>query len=351
MSNPSRAKRLEYVDCLRGLAATAVLYQHVVEESNLTPLKATLDLSPGLFGVVLFFLLSGYVIPFSVNERFRPTTFIVRRAFRILPAYYALIACVGLFPVLGFHVPELHSESLSARGWIANLLLVQDFVGQPPIIGVAWTLILEIIWYAFFVAVFLRFGHRRIVETSVAYSVVCIALGVVALVAEKRVPFGRIGFLDAALLGYAAFGWHQGLINTRGLSVATAFFLVATVFTQWVGFGHFQHRTMTVAHVMWGWLLPTALFFVFMTVRSVRESSAARFPAFVKLGEISYSVYLMHCVLLAIHLQFVGPDWVWLVVPIATLVLGWLMYSTVEQAGIRLGRQLTAPRQTAKALA
>jgi len=83
----------------------------------------------------------------------------------------------------------------------------------------------------------------------------------------------------------------------------------------------------------------------------VRESSAARFPAFVKLGEISYSVYLMHCVLLAIHLQFVGPDWVWLVVPVATLALGWLMYSTVEQAGIRLGRQLTAPRQTAKALA
>jgi peptidoglycan/LPS O-acetylase OafA/YrhL len=49
----------------------------------------------GTFGVSLFFLITGFVIPISL-ARHNPITFLVNRVFRIYPAYLASLAILGV---------------------------------------------------------------------------------------------------------------------------------------------------------------------------------------------------------------------------------------------------------------
>src|SRR5205085_11014239 len=98
-------------DHLRGIAALMVLVHHllVVYWTN-KGLVAHFEFSPisnigapaiarwvgsfdlGAFGVALFFLISGFVIPLSF-KRHTARTFLIARALRIWPTYVAALAC------------------------------------------------------------------------------------------------------------------------------------------------------------------------------------------------------------------------------------------------------------------
>src|ERR1700694_2201263 len=76
--------RLPALDGLRAVAVTTVVLYH-----------AGFDAVPGDLGVQLFFVLSGFLITRLLVAEFENTNgvdyreFVLRRAFRILPAYYA----------------------------------------------------------------------------------------------------------------------------------------------------------------------------------------------------------------------------------------------------------------------
>jgi len=95
-----RGVRLRYVDALRGIAALLVLALHVANHYHaLSPATAAhgrwlndfaANLDIGRIGVVVFFLISGFVVPFSIHaESAAPVRgFAIRRLFRIFPAYW-----------------------------------------------------------------------------------------------------------------------------------------------------------------------------------------------------------------------------------------------------------------------
>ena len=74
---PHDANRLRHIDALRAAAATLVLWRHVADVYvNLGPgvsgrwlqsVAAAVDF--GRIGVVAFFMISGFVIPFSINPK------------------------------------------------------------------------------------------------------------------------------------------------------------------------------------------------------------------------------------------------------------------------------------------
>jgi peptidoglycan/LPS O-acetylase OafA/YrhL len=90
----------------------------------------------GAFGVVLFFLISGYVITLAASRETK-TTFFVRRALRIYPSF--------LFASLLF----LYSSSFSGPiNTFGQLTLLGDFWKAPNLLeGVDWTLRVEILFY------------------------------------------------------------------------------------------------------------------------------------------------------------------------------------------------------------
>jgi peptidoglycan/LPS O-acetylase OafA/YrhL len=82
---------------LRFIAAGAVLFQHAVERQGKLGVEIASLLSLGVFGVVLFFTVSGFVIPMSVGRSFDVRKFAIRRFFRIYPLVMFTFILLAIF--------------------------------------------------------------------------------------------------------------------------------------------------------------------------------------------------------------------------------------------------------------
>ena len=156
--------------------------------------------NPGPFGVAVFFLVSGFVIPFSL-ERLSPLRFLVARAWRIYPTYAAALG-LGLLAVGAMSAWSGQAFTITPLRAVANLLLVHGYAGQRSIDTVNWTLAAEIKFYV--------------------------------LMAVIAPWIGRIGWLVTAGLGCTAFGlgalalspfMHSGLFAAGARSLFDLSFL------------------------------------------------------------------------------------------------------------------------------
>jgi peptidoglycan/LPS O-acetylase OafA/YrhL len=150
-------RRHDHIDCIRGIAAMAVVIFHVtLALASVGHHRALLDLvSTGWFdlgkwGVVLFFALSGYLVPRSFNpcERHPVQRFIVRRSVRLYPAYWLSMSLAVLV------LPAVSDQSFSPSTILANATMMQQFVGAANVLGCYWTLQIEITFYVLVAAVF-----------------------------------------------------------------------------------------------------------------------------------------------------------------------------------------------------
>jgi peptidoglycan/LPS O-acetylase OafA/YrhL len=108
VGEPARTDRFAFVDALRGIAALAVAVFHLSGGAS----KQFFSRLPGWvtagiewgghLGVVVFFVISGFVMAYSLKEA-RPTVaflsrFLVRRLVRLAPPYWASILLILIVP-------------------------------------------------------------------------------------------------------------------------------------------------------------------------------------------------------------------------------------------------------------
>ncbi len=332
--------RLAHVDSLRLIAAGLVVFQHLAERHPAGWSRPLVMLGPGVAGVALFFLISGYVIPFSVRGGLDLRAFAIRRLLRIYPLFLAALVVVTIGGWTGLLEQWSNLREADPQRWLANLLLVQEFVGVRPILGVSWTLIIELIWYGLFAAAVLRFKEHAADVLGLAVPAAMLLMGVISLASDVRIPLGRPAMIYAAVLGYQAFQYRTGAISLRRLGAAIALFLAVTWFTNFVAFGVFAHAKITLAQAIGPWTVAPLIFFGVILSDRLRDAKLLSTGLLPMLGAISYSIYLLH----PIAISFAGqhlPDA--MVVPAAivlTLALSWVGYRAVERPGIALGRKL-----------
>lgn len=349
-ANAPAPSRLTYLDFLRFVAAAAVLAQHLFEVTYPEFFRGFLSLSPGVFGVVLFFFISGYVIPFSVRRNFSVRSFLTRRFFRIFPLYLFLLTIVVTLGAAGMAPWRAILIEGGLAGLAANTLLIQEYLGLPALISVSWTLSLEFIWYGAFLVFFLLFGWKRILTLSLLGSAGLVALSILCIVIETRLPLGRAGMLNAALLGYAAYGFHEGRLSRNSFLIAAGAFVAAALISQYVAFGVFTHEKITLISGLSGWLLATAFFLPLMLWKRARENRRINNKVTARLGEISYSIYLIHPVVIRILSPDIPPSLLLIAVVPLTVILCLLTYEAIEKPGIALGKRLSVS-PSAKAVA
>ena len=169
--NPFSAKSLPGLDGLRAIAIVIVVLSHYLPPYPWLP--------DGQFGVLLFFVLSGFLITWLLMKELRVSGtislsgFYTRRAWRILPAFYlsAFIAMgVGVLSGLGVHWREFLAASLFASNYFYAL------TGQTgeKVLGVTWSLSLEEQFYLLWPCVLLFSRHHISILRKVL--VPCIAL-------------------------------------------------------------------------------------------------------------------------------------------------------------------------------
>ncbi len=166
---PSGSAHNPWLDLLRSVAIVLVLLRHgyrsTLNQFGIEPGPAGNAMLNGWVGVDLFLVLSGYLIGRQLlrglenSATFDWQGYLLRRGFRIVPSYVAVLALVmlGAFPL--YVIPR---EALAFRGFY-HLLFLQDYL--PPDINIVfWTLGVEEKFYLvapLLIAVCLRAGPLR----------------------------------------------------------------------------------------------------------------------------------------------------------------------------------------------
>jgi len=169
--------RLAWLDVLRGLAALAVVFNHF--GYFLPPGVKTAVyqwINPGDYGVFVFFIISGYIVPASLERKGSVRTFWVSRIFRLYPLY--LLAVGMALALYLFHFGSLRGEGADPETSIlSQLLMMSNVLSGQNLPNVVWSLSYEMIFYLLLTALFMAGVHRRSSRYALAFAVAAVALG------------------------------------------------------------------------------------------------------------------------------------------------------------------------------
>lgn len=377
--SPAHLPRLTFLDALRGIAALSVALAHRAEGAFAG--FAHVDqkfFRFGQFGVVVFFLCSGFIIPASLERYDSLKRFWIGRFFRLFPLYWVVLAAAFALAVVGAY--RLDAGFDDAPGWPAllNATMVQALLGVPLVLGLSWTLGFELGFYALMSVLFALGLHRR----SAALAVVAAALACCLGVLNSGSVVGALVLL--AVLGSVAgaAAWRAGRPGRRVwlgllLGVAVAALVgnrygeawlnvsfLAVMFAGTVLYRHFRGTASTAAavsvyagagtaitatvyaqaaHRSWAITFGVA-FAVFGLCYLLR---ARRFPRpLVLLGAVSYSLYLVHPLVYSLVPRLPAAPWWGLCLAVtAAVLLSAVTYRWVELPMIAVGHRVAGRRQ------
>ena len=346
--------RYAFIDTLRGLACLLVVYIHSVQWLEEAPFAVgpwsaavihwtSVAIDPGKVGVLLFFIISGYVVPFSLlrASRFPIRDFMVNRFFRLYPIYW--LSLVIALPVVYHFFESTHSTRTIA----ANLTMAQTFLGEPHILSIYWTLQVELIFYVLCVLMFAVGGMRPPWApglTALGFLLAALFAAVLRDISGKPLPVGLPLALSLMFFGFtvrqrfaqgtAALRRHvHGLIGLFALGLPIICYLAYASVVP-------EYGTWTA--YLWSYYMALAVFCGVVLFRPVSTRASAW------VGRISYSVYLVHllCVDVIGHflIELLPPSIPGLllivVFPVAAIALAHVLFVYVEQPSIRAGRAL-----------
>lgn len=274
-------RHLDSIQALRGITSLFIVLEHIR------------FLSCGAFGVDIFFCISGFMIMFSTHKSTRH--FLAKRLIRILPLYYCMT--LGTYALL-LLFPGMFAQSTAKPEFLLKSLLFIPFdIGGgtlQPLMRIGWTINCEIIFYLLFL-VSLRISHK--------YRGLICSLLLVLLVAAAQllhIDFAPLTFYGNPvmlefILGIGAYYISRLLwkAHTAGrlpriclplsLSVSVLCFLgliITKPLVNILGFGR---------PLLWG--IPALLIVLCFFIIGLYLQMPA---ALKKLGDISFSLYLMH---------------------------------------------------------
>lgn len=275
-----RVRRLNGLQYLRGIAATAVVGFHAAG-------KAGLDFHIGEAGVDLFFVLSGFLMVAITSKQTRPAEFLADRIRRIAPPYWIATsvmlaaALAGLFPAVrltGWHI-------ISSYLFIPS---VSPSNGQVwPLLVPGWTLNFEMMFYVVFAAVIAFIPYRHRVPVLTVFLAGLVALGLLYR------PGGAIAATctNPIMLEFAAGAW-LGLLWKRAerWPSSAGWPLILTALILLLGAAFYPDDRIRV--LLFG--IPALLLVAGILCLERSEAGIADRPLPRLIGDASYSIYLWH---------------------------------------------------------
>jgi len=335
------------IESARGVAALLVVLCHTTSMMASARYFGEAPLF-GLFkfghaGVDFFFVLSGFIIQFihggDIGHPERLPHYAWRRFCRIYPTYW--VVC-GLLAALYAVSPSPSGYERDAGVIVGSLLLSP--LPRGPVLGPAWTLQHEVLFYLLFalVIVWPRWGRA------------VMAAWAIGIVVNMIVPFAasfplgfifrlfNLGFLFGIFTAIAVRRWsapHPRLILALGLGL---FFGAGLIEDLMPGLPH-EWPPLHLAYSL------GAAVTLYGLARLERQHGL-RLPAgLVPLGTASYSVYLTHVItIMAMQQLYLRvqpridlPPWLWFwPIVILALAVGMLFSRLIEQPILKRARRM-----------
>jgi peptidoglycan/LPS O-acetylase OafA/YrhL len=395
-------RRLGWLDVLRGVAALAVVFDHL-SYYVLQHVRADIYhwFDPGNYGVFVFFIISGYIVPASLERKGSVRTFWVSRLFRLYPLYLLAVGiAVALYLV---HFGSIRGENSDPTASIlSQLLMMSNVLGGENLPNVVWSLSYEMVFYLLLTALFIARVHKRSSWYGLGFAVAAVAIGgllpqaflthnvatprLIALVADLAVLAGLafavvlrgmsrlLGAAIAAVVAVALLAFNGGWIwPWEALSILALMF-TGTVFYR-ADQGQYPWRKaipvgvavlgLTIAAGLWhshAWGMSasaeltwerrwfSALALAGLTFGAGLALRHVRWPAWMTwLGLISFSVYLLHPLLIEVYHHFTWthrhhPFWLQVLLASAvlavTIAVSSVTYLLVERPMQQVGRRV-----------
>lgn len=296
LSQNSKGRNIA-LQCLRGVAASAVVVYHAAyftaAHLNAPWLVSIFNGNFGYYGVLVFFVLSGFLMESAVR-RYRAGKFLLHRFMRLFPTFWILLLC--LYVVQGVRVHGVHE--LGSIPWGALSLLPLGEMVRP--LGVEWTLVYEVFFYV--VCALLCFRRSLYLWVMLIWLAIVVdavfahgQFGSVYQPTLWEIPFSiwNVGFICGGLAGVLNRSLRlpsPELLCLLGISLFLLGFNASVA--NRIFFGGPGIALIVIALVRWQPAEPRApgLF-----MRSL-----------FLLGEYSYGMYLAHVMSIQIVLQYVS---------------------------------------------
>jgi peptidoglycan/LPS O-acetylase OafA/YrhL len=288
--------RVTSLDSLRGLACLAILLFHLTQgfddKINFPGYPhAFYSFEWAQYSLDLFFMISGFVILWSVQSVRTVGDFAYSRFSRLFPAFWASLLMVSAYILFAQHVVGAHHLGplpFTFPQWLANVTMLPHWIPGghfEAIEGAYWTLAVEMGFYlviGVLMAVGLTKKNRIVPTMAVVWFVDLVSTGLHFLGAMSSGNHAEFrDFTNLFLAGMALYLLYADRSRPRRDRQILWLIFWSTPFIEVLRFG-------TVRAVATAILLVLMYFAVFRTVPGLNTRP------FIWLGGISYSLYLVH---------------------------------------------------------
>ena len=329
-------EKLISIQHLRGLAVLGVVVFHALQWE-------WIPFEPGQAGVELFFVISGFVMWFTTASRTQaPGDFLLRRAVRVVPLYWlSSLTALEIVLIAPGAIPNIIPDPAHIALSLAFIPHLDPNGGPFPLLNPGWTLNYEAFFYGVFAAC-LAVPERWRAQA------VTVVMACVFLFGAKILTWTYFFGANAEMLVFVAGIWlakayEARVLPARGTSMALiglglAMLAILTALT---------YRPAIWRPMLFGG--PALLIAIGWLGLAASAKGIPSWPWMQRLGDASYSIYLMHT-LTAPAVAKLALDQPWIFVPLDVAVglgAGLVCHSLVERPLNRCAKALLRRRAEA----
>ena len=363
MKNLLHRSQTQFLTGIRGYAALGVILVHCTGAFKGHNEYVDNLLNFGKYGVVAFFVLSAFSLSISMhnsppNTKRNLAHYFNRRFWRIFPLYAIICAIVwGIINYSGSIPTPTRADSSS----IADLLMHLSFLNAldhqyaNSIIGVEWTIQLEMMAYLFLPILYYT-TKKHNWKAGLLITIVLFAVGKQDSLSESILPEGQTFFNHDLSLWKYFFAFYIGTLAFNRI-VATPAPLLSKKQSTLITYGLITFLPLYATFFPSSENLIVALWVIGLIYALLCAESGPRAifenKPILHIGEISFSVYLLHMPLyhltmpaLEAHLPPVPAFIVFLTIVLATSTL---TYKVIEEKFMGVGEALFRGSQKIRA--
>lgn len=260
----------------------------------------------GMFGVDLFFVISGFVMVAVTRGKFQnkasAVNFIYRRSSRIYPTYWLYTTLVLIIFII--QPSWVNSSQGNQVNIVASFLLLPS--RNLPLVIVGWTLIHEMYFYLIFFAILLTTPERYM---PIALFIWGLGIMVINISFQSGDPFFKILFhpLTYEFIGGCLLGILHYNKNLKLKILPVAAVTITCILLSTIGYHNYHNVTGLIEPTPWWRItifgLPSLLLVYCFIIAEINGFQAH--SLLIKIGNASYSIYLSHVV----TLSAIGKIW------------------------------------------